>query len=102
LLTINEELTAAFSIARCRENHEQAYRWVVRFDTSIDPDITIAARMAPGNTSILDYYLFPSIDVLSDHCRLATNNGMVLDVYRAPNLTSFVNLTRPTLLPEAA
>jgi DNA invertase Pin-like site-specific DNA recombinase len=102
LLTINEELTAAFSIARCRENQEQAYRWMIRFDTSLDPDITIAARMAPGNTSILDYYLFPSIDVLSDHCRLAPDNGMVLDVYRAPNLTSLVNLTRLTLIPEAA
>ena len=57
---------------------------------------------APGNTNILDYYLFPSIDVLSDHCRLSPDNGMVLDVYRAPNLTSLVNLTRPTLIPEAA
>jgi DNA invertase Pin-like site-specific DNA recombinase len=102
LLTINEELTAAFSIARCRENQEQAYRWMIRFDTSLDPDITIAARMAPGNASILDYYLFPSIDVLSDHCHLAPDNGMVLDVYRAPNLTSLVNLTRLTLIPEAA
>ena len=102
LLTINEELTAAFSIARCRGNQGQAYRWMIRFDTSLDPDITIAARMAPGNTSILDYYLFPSIDVLSDHCRLAPDNGMVLDVYRAPTLTSLVNLTRLTLIPEAA
>ena len=101
-MTVNEEFTLALSIARCRELHEQEYRWVIRFDTSLDPDITIGARMAPGNTSILDYYLFPSIDVLSDHCRLAATNGMVLDVYRAPDLTSLVNLARPTLLPEAA
>jgi hypothetical protein len=58
--------------------------------------------MAPDNISILDYYLFPSIDVLTDHCRLAAYNGLVLDVYRAPDLTSLLNLARPTLLPEAA
>ena len=58
--------------------------------------------MAPGNTSILDYYLFPSIDVVSDHCRLATHNGIVLDVYRVPDLTPIVNLARLMFLPEAA
>ena len=101
-MTVNEEFTLALSIARCRDLHEGEYRWVIRFDTSLDPDITIGARMAPGNTTVLDYYLFPSIDVLSDHCRLAENNGFVLDVYRATDLTPLVNLARPHLLPEAA
>lgn len=102
LLTVNEDFTLALSVARCREIHEGEYRWVIRFDTSLDPDITVGARMAPGNASILDYYLFPSIDVLSDHCRLAAQNGLVLDVYRAPFLTPLMNLARPTLLSEAA
>lgn len=102
LLTINEAFTVALSIARCRELHNDEYRWVVRFDTSLDPDITIGARMAPGNKDILDYYLFPSIDVLSDHCRLARTNGFVLDVYHALDLTPILNLARPILLPEAA
>jgi DNA invertase Pin-like site-specific DNA recombinase len=101
LITVNEKFTVALSIARCRELHDEEYRWVIRFDTSLDPDITIGARMAPGNKSILDYYLFPSIDVLSDHCRLATTNGLVLDVYHARDLTQLVNLARPTNLPEA-
>ena len=102
LLTVNEEFTLALSIARCRELQEHEYRWIIRFDTSLDPDITIGARMAPGNTAVLDYYLFPSIDILSDQCRLAESNGFVLDVYRAPDLTPLFNLARPTLLPEAA
>jgi DNA invertase Pin-like site-specific DNA recombinase len=102
LLTINEAFTVALSIARCRERRDEEYRWVIRFDTSLDPDITIGARMAPGNKDILDYYLFPSFDVLADHCRLARTNGFVLDVYHAPDLTPLRNLARPTLLPEAA
>jgi len=102
LLTVNEEFTLAVSVARCREFREGEYRWIIRFDTSLAADITVATRMAPGNTSILDYYFFPSIDVLSDHCRLAVQNALVLDVYRAPFLTPLINLARPTLLPEAA
>jgi hypothetical protein len=76
LLTINDEVTAALSIARCREHREGEYRWVLRFDTSLDPNITIGARMAPGNTTILDYYLFPSIDVLTAQCRLALKTAL--------------------------
>lgn len=102
LLTVNEEFTIALNIARCREIREREYRWVIRFETSLAPDITVGVRMAPGNTAILDYYLFPSIDVLSDRCRLAADNGFVLDVYRVPLLTSLINLARPTFLPEAA
>jgi hypothetical protein len=102
LLTINDEFTASVSISRCRELRNGDYRWLLRFDTSLDPDITIGARMAPGNSTILDYYLFPSIDVLADHCRLCPENGVVLDVYRFPDLALVVNLSRPTPLPEAA
>jgi hypothetical protein len=102
LLTINHEFTASLSIARCRQTNETAHRWIVRFDTSLDPDITIAARMAPGNTTILDYYLFPSIDILAEQCRLATENGLFLDVYQTPDLAPLVRIARHILLPEAA
>ena len=50
LLKVNEEFTTSLSLARCREVREAGHRWIVRFDTSLNPDITIAARMAPGNT----------------------------------------------------
>lgn len=102
LLIVNHEFTVALTIARCREIREQEYRWIIHFDTSLDPDVTVSTRMAPGNNSVLDYYVFPSIDVLSDHCRLATDNGMVLDVYRTLDLRHLFDLARPTLLPEAA
>src|SRR5262249_41119946 len=102
LLTINDEFTASLSIARCREVREADYRWMVRFDTSLNPDITIAARMAPGNVTILDYYLFPSIDVLANRCRLAQDNGFVLDVYRTTDLNPLIRIARTVLLREAA
>jgi DNA invertase Pin-like site-specific DNA recombinase len=102
LITINGELTISLAIARCREIRETDHRWTIHFDTSLDPDITIAARMAPGNAKVLDYYLFPNIDVLANECRLAYDNGLVLDVYRAADLSALNRLGRYTLIPEAA
>lgn len=102
LLTINQEFTASLTIAKCREQREAVHRWIVRFDTSLNPDITIAARMAPGNASILDYYLFPRIDILANQCRLARDNGFVLDVYRTADLTPLVRVVRRISIPEVA
>jgi hypothetical protein len=102
LLRINNEFTASLLLARCRPHGDGDYRWILRFETSLDPDITIAARMAPGNTTILDYYLLPSIDIISQRCRLAPENGIVLDVYRVPDLARLFAISRLTTVPEAA
>lgn len=102
LLRVNHELTIAISVARCCERREADLRWVIRLDTSLNPDITIAARMAAGNSAILDYFIFPSIDRLSERIRLAPNNGMALDVYRFPDLDVLAHLVRPRTLREVA
>jgi DNA invertase Pin-like site-specific DNA recombinase len=102
LLTINEEFTVSLVLGRCREHGDGDHRWIIRFDTSLDPDITIAARLDPANTSILDYYLFPSIDVVSYRCSLAPHNGVVLDVYRTKDLSALCYLAQQVQLPEVA
>ena len=102
LLTINEEFTASLVLGRCREHGDGDHRWVIRFDASLDPDITIAARLDTANASILDYYLFPAIDVVSYCCSLAPENGIVLDVYRAKDLSGLFYLAQRTLLAEVA
>jgi hypothetical protein len=102
LLTINGEFTASLILARCREMGGGALRWLLRFDTSLAPDITIAARLQPGNHAILDYYLFPSIDHLAERLRLAPANGLLLDVYRFENLSFFLQLAHRRRIEEAA
>ena len=102
LLRINGEFTASFVLARCREVRAGSFRWVLRLDTSLSPDITIAARLRPGNEAILDYYLLPSIDALADRIRLAPENGLLLDVYRFADLSFFLNLVRRHALEEVA
>jgi len=102
LLTINESFTASLVLARCHETPSRSYRWQFRFDASLLPDITIAARLSPGNLEILDYYLFPRVDVLWQRLRLRPENGVVLDLYRFENLNFFESLARTVNVEEAA
>jgi DNA invertase Pin-like site-specific DNA recombinase len=102
LLNVNGEFTASLILARCRELGAGNLRWLLRLDTSLAPDITIAARLQPGNQAILDYYLFPSIDQLAERLRLAPDNGLLLDVYRFENLTFFFQLAHRRRIEEAA
>ena len=101
LLTINEEFTASL-VPRCREIRAGSFRWLLRLDTSLAPDITIAARLQPGNESILDYYLLPGIDALAERVRLAPENGLLLDVYRFEDLSFFFKLAHRQTIEEAA
>ncbi len=102
LLTINREFTASLVLVRCRETHAGNRRWLVRLDNSLNPDVTIAARLRLGNEDILDYYLLPGVDRLSEQLRLAPENGVVLDVYRFENLNFFVSMARRVAIGDAA
>lgn len=102
LLTINEEFTSSLVLARCRETPAGNHRWLVRLENSLDPDVTIAARLRVGNQEILDYYLLPSMDALVDELRLAPENGIVLDVHRFENLSFLISMARRVAIEEAA
>jgi DNA invertase Pin-like site-specific DNA recombinase len=102
LLTVNQEFTASLILVRCRETQAGNHRWLVRLDNSLNPDVTIATRLRPGNEDILDYYLLPGMDRLSEQLRLSEENGVVLDVYRFENLNFFVSMARRVAIGEAA
>ncbi len=102
ILTINEEFTASIIIARCLRSPTGFLRWKLRLDTGLRPDITIAIRMDGDNETILDYYLLPSMDILSDKLRLAEENGIYLDAYRFENLDTFFHLSARNQLGAAA
>jgi len=101
-LDVNGEFTASLVFARCRVTPAQNYRWLIRLDNSLNPDLTIAARLQPDNHNILDYYLLPAIDRISEELRLAPDNGLVLDVYRFENLNFFFRMARRALVQEVA
>ena len=102
LLTINSEYTASLVLARCRETRAGSHRWQLRFDESLNPDIVIAARLQPGNEEILDYYLLPRLDVLTERLSLRPENGLILDVYRFNNLNFFMEMAQRARVEGAA
>jgi DNA invertase Pin-like site-specific DNA recombinase len=87
LLTVNDEFTVSLVIARCLQMPSGSYRWRIRFDTSLSPDLTVAARMSSDHQRVLDYYLFPHIDLPFPAVKLAEdNNDFSLDAYRFETL----------------
>jgi DNA invertase Pin-like site-specific DNA recombinase len=102
LLTVNDEFTASIVISRCQPTAGRSYRWNIRLDARLRPDITVAVRMDHGNEAVLDYYLLPRIDIDVTTLRLREDNGVRLDSYRADSLDSFFHLAARTSLREVA
>ena len=102
LLTINGEFTLSLVLSRCQETPAGALRWVIRFDTVLYPDITVAVRMAAGNEIVLDYYLLPAMDMTMTRMRLAERNAAGLDAYRHDTLDALYGLVRRVSLKEIA
>lgn len=102
LLTVNDEILVSIVISRCLTTIAGAFRWKIRFDAGLRPDITIAARMDPTNLRIHDYYLLPRVDVPATQLRLAEDNGVFLDAYRFDSLDFFFRLASRTNFRAAA
>lgn len=102
LLTVNGDFTTSLVIARCKPLPSGNYRWNIRFDASLEPDITVVARMDVTNQRALDYYVFPSIDFSQDRLPTKEDNEFTLDAYRMPTLDYFYSLTGRVPLKEAA
>jgi DNA invertase Pin-like site-specific DNA recombinase len=100
LLYINEEVKTSIVIARCHKTQAGSNRWKIRFDTGLNPDITIVVRMDENNRDILDYYIIPAIDIEDPQLRLADHNGLALDCYRFETLENFFDLTRRVHIQE--
>lgn len=86
LLNVNNMFTASLVICRCNALSNGKYRWKVRFDTVLNPDVTIAIRMKANNSDTLDYYLLPSLDFKIPNIKLDEQNTGFIDSYRFENL----------------
>jgi len=102
LLVVNNEFTTSIVIARCRFTEAGSLRWLIRLDTGLEPDITIAVRMNQTNKTPMDYYLLPIIDITSEKVRLAEDNGVILDTYRFETLEFFFYMAERIKIPVAA
>ena len=103
LLVVNDEFTISIVIARCLQLPSGTFRWHLRFDTSLAPDITVVVRMAADQHTALDYYLFPRIDLPLRPLRLAEeDNEVTLDAYRFDVLDALYQLAERRPLSHVA
>lgn len=102
LLTINDEFTVSVIIARCIQRPGGAYRWILRLDTALNPDITVAVRMDHDNVPPLDYYVLPATDITAEKLRLAEANGLFFDSYRFDDLDYLIKIARRVHIREVA
>jgi DNA invertase Pin-like site-specific DNA recombinase len=101
LLKVNEEFTASVVLARCQDTPSGRRRWHVRLDVGLAPDITVAVRMAPGNSEALDYYLLPRLGANLARLRLGEHNGIALDAYRFDSLDALFDLAARSSVLDA-
>jgi len=102
LLLINNEFSVSIVIARHQYTKAGKSRWKIRFDTSLNPSITVGVRMCADNTSILDYYLLPHCEFNSSLIRLSQDNGVFLDAYRFDTLNYLYYLSERISILEVA
>lgn len=102
LLVLNDELVVSLVLSRCLRTPAGASRWMVRFEPSHRPDVTIVARMNEANDAIKDYYLFPALDQVALRLRLAENNTALLDTYRFDDLGFFYALAERIPIEQVA
>ena len=102
LLTINHEFSASVVIARCTQTGAGAYRWNIRLDIGLLPDITFVVRMDRTNETPLDYYLLPTSDMTRPKLCLSQSNGLSLDAYRFDDLAKFFTMCERISVLEVA
>jgi DNA invertase Pin-like site-specific DNA recombinase len=102
LLNINREFTVSIVLSRCQVYETGTRRWKVRFDSSLQPDITVAVRLDETNQSALDYYLLPSLDFGNKGFNLADRNGIEFETYRFENLEYLYGMAERTRVRRAA
>lgn len=102
MLILDHELTVSLVVSRCLKTPAGSSRWILRFEQSLRPDLTITVRMDESNQGIKDYYLLPAIDLAAVRLRLAESNHALLDSYRFDNLEFFFQMAERVAVQDIA
>ena len=102
ILEVNREFTVSIVLSRCQKTLMGTRRWKVRFDTSLQPDITVAVRLDEANQSPIDYYLLPRLDFGGRGFNLADRNSIEFETYRFESLDYLYGMAERTRLRRAA
>jgi DNA invertase Pin-like site-specific DNA recombinase len=101
-LWVNREFTVSIVLARCHSVDDVHRRWKIRLDSSLAPDISVAARLEGGNKAIRDYYLLPRVDFGLSRISLGEQNAVELESYRFETLDYLYGMAARARLRLAA
>jgi hypothetical protein len=93
LLVINKKCKLRVSVARCRLIG-QSQSWLLRVHSPLNPHLTVIARLAPGDSVIRDYYVFPRETETLTQITVAPFNSVAVDRYRFKDLSFLVDLCK--------
>ena len=96
-----QQATRAFT-SRCQTTPCGHNRWKIRLDSSLSPDISVAARLDPSNQAQLDYYLLPRIDFGPSRISLAEQNPVEFESYHFESLDYLYGMAARARLRVAA
>ena len=99
---MNGEFTASIVLSRCHQKPNGAFRWLIRVNAGLRPDITVAVRMNVSNSTPLDYYLLPGLDRVFEELTLNEDNPVDLETFRFDNLEFVFGMARRIHLEAAA
>ncbi|MDR1844955.1 MAG: recombinase family protein [Citrobacter amalonaticus] len=99
-LKVNDEFTLSLQSVRCQRTSPTSLRWRIRFSHIVSPDISIAVRMDSLNKSMVDYYIFPSVDLLCRNLLLKEQNNLCFELYRFDTLQPLYQLIKRMSIPE--
>lgn len=102
MLWVNREFTVSIVLARCHAVESGHHRWKIRLDSSLAPDISVAARLDGDNQALRDYYLLPRIDFGLSRINLAEQNAVELESYRFETLDYLYGMAARARLRIAA
>jgi hypothetical protein len=102
ILKVNREFTVSIVLSRCQTFESGSRRWKVRFDSSLQPDITVAVRLNETNQVPLDYYLLPRLDIGGRVFNLADRNSIEIESYRFDNLDYLYGMAERTRVRRSA
>ena len=84
-LIVNESLNVRLSIARCRAL-KRINSWKLQLATPFTPDVTVFARLAPGNETILDYFCVPRLKGNAVQITISSQTSPTSDVEQFTDL----------------
>lgn len=97
-LYVNDEFFISTHLIRCQRLSSGKLRWKIRFNVLHRYDFMIFPRLDSANNTVVDYFIFPAIDILHSDLTLHENNGFILELYRFDDLSCLESLVKRTLL----